>query len=187
LHEGTGVGAFLDRHDLAPAWTFVSQIEERIAKDHVVFLALQTGTFASRTWCRQEVATARVERRPIIVVDARVGSSAKALPFVGHAPVLQWQPGSSDFCRSLLRTVLTEALRFAYVPAYLESVERLWRGNSEGSIHVPRQPDLIDVARPECRRLLHPDPPLVPGEAQIFRKAFASLALATPSTLSLMP
>lgn len=187
LLDGTGVGAFLDRHDIAGAWTFVSQIEARLAADRVVFLALDTDAFSSRDWCLEEIATARAERRPIVVVDARAGSHAGTMPFLGHAPILRWQPESRDFWRALLRMILREALRFAYVPAYLAAVERLWRNSSNGSIHVPRRPDLVDVAPPESERLLYPDPPLVPGEARLFRRHHPSLALATPSTLSLVP
>jgi hypothetical protein len=187
LLDGTGIEAFLDQHDIAAAWAFVSQIAHRIAAEHVVFLAVLTDAFASREWCRTEIATARTERRPILVIDARAGAYTESLPFLGHAPMLRWQPEDSDFWRALLRLILREALRFAYVPAYLASVERLWQSSSEGSVHVPRRPDLVDVVSSDCRRLLHPDPPLVPEEARLFRRPFRSLALVTPSTLSLVP
>lgn len=185
LNEGTGIEAFLDRTAMAPSWSFVSQITDRLSDRRAVLVAILTDAFGSREACRTEVALARRERRPIVVVDARAGILSSGLATLGNAPTLRWQQGHPDFWREFLRTILTEALRFECVPPYLEAVERLWRGTADGSLHVPRRPDPAD-ANADFRQLLHPDPPLVPEELQLFKSVHSSLAVMTPTTLPLL-
>ncbi len=184
LHHGTGASTFLDRHEIAPGWKFITQLDQRISDPRVVFLAVVTDAFARSEWCREEIATARRERRPIVAIDARKGPQHQNLPFLGHAPVFRWLPDDVAFWRELLRTILVEALRYAAVPPYLASIERLWLATSDGSLHVPRRPDPTDLVD-NVHRLLHPDPPLMPAEADLFHRAAADLTLATPSTLPL--
>ncbi len=180
----TGVHAFVDRHELAPAWTFVTQIHDRLAQRHVVFLAVLSDIFASRQWCQDEVATARTVRRPIVILDARLRDRSN-VAMLGNAPGLQWQPSDPSFWKALLRTIQIEALRYACVPPYLAAVETLWESTARGSLHVPRRPDAVDI-QPDSARLLHPDPPLVPAEAKLLRRGAPALALVTPSTLPLL-
>lgn len=185
LLDGTGVDAFLDRHAMVPAWTFVAQIHEQISAPHVVLVAVLTDTFASRDTCVREVATAKLETRPMIVVDAREGLYVDGLDDLASAPTLRWQGGGPDFWRAFLHTILMEALRFQCVPAYLRAIEELWRGSSDGSLHVPRTPSVSD-ALAKYSALLHPDPPLVPERHQLFRQVHETLAIMTPTTLPLL-
>lgn len=185
LLDGTGVDAFLDRSAMVPAWTFIAQIQARIAGSHAVLVALLTDSYASRETCLRELGIAKLEMRPIVVVDARKGLYLEGLDELAGAPMLRWQGGGPDFWRAFLHTVLLEALRFEFVPAYLRAIEDLWRGRSEGSLHVPRTPAISD-ALAKYNALLHPDPPLVPERHQLFRNVHATLAIMTPTTLPLL-
>lgn len=178
---------FYDRRNITPGSRFASVIARELADPRALLLVVLTNEFVNRPVCREEVAKAMLERRPIVVVDARTNRRSVNPAFLGPVPTLKYVPELEDFWRELLRTVMSEALRFAYVPAYLRAIESLYVAGIDRSLHIARTPLLQDVGDGNAwDRLLYPDPPLFDADREPFTRSFARLHLATPSTLPLV-
>jgi len=132
-----------------------------------VMVALHTDRFSSRYWCGWEILQAKLQRRPILVVDALHDGEPQSLSYLGNAHTLRWDPKDRDSVprrRRLVSAALLELLRLRHDESRLRESQAAF-GLQAAHLH-PFRPELATLPR-EGGKLIHPDPPLPVSERKL--------------------
>ncbi|MDJ0865813.1 MAG: toll/interleukin-1 receptor domain-containing protein [Myxococcota bacterium] len=198
VREHDWMRAFYDADDIKPGTNWRKVLRRGVRTS--VLVALRTSVYATRHWCRQEMAWADEYGVPVILVESRTGllMPADDLP-VRRSPTVRVPDGN---LLRVLYLAMREGLR---VQMFLRAVEQLQRDrvlprDEEQLRVVPRRPSGASVLRacrglgrsaaaapPAGRRIVYPDPPLgadalAIAEA-IVEKYAPGTRLTTPETL----
>ncbi len=154
LNATQPVRTWVDSADIETGSRFANDIEDGM-KDTAV-LAIVSGTYSSRLWCRKEILLAKEHQRPLVVIDALAHLDLRSFPYLGNAPVLRWEDGSAERAVDLL---LKEILRHAHVRRTLE------RASEKNDLVFASPPELVTLVRhPMGTSVLYPDPPVDEAE-----------------------
>lgn len=113
--------SFYDESDLPIGYQFGNKLEEAV-KEGGAMISVVTDAYASRPWCRAELAWARRPRleegslshwkvTPTLVVTAMSGGLTRTIPEIGNLPSIHWVPGREQYILDLL---LLEVLLASY-------------------------------------------------------------------------
>lgn len=196
--RNTHLGEFFDASDLQPGQDWDARLRENAGRS--ALLALRTDLYPSREWCQREVAIAKREGMPVIIMDALGLGEERGSFLMDHVPRVpvrkdagRWR--KQDIYRSLnllvdqcLKRVLwihQEALAeerpelevtwwAPHAPEPLTFVQ--WFKNAQDAGKLPADGSTV--------RILHPDPPLGTDERLVLEQL---LSLGqTHSTLDIM-
>ena len=168
--DNSGIQNFFDATDIATGYKFDNEIEKNIKKSSVV--AIQSDTYSSRYWCQREILCAKMNNRPIVVVDSLKEFEDRRFPYSSNVPVvhvnLQDTPEINDILRILSATLL-ETVRFLYFKKQFDQFMKAGWIDSN-AICCCRPPEIFDfIQSPDEKQLLiYPEPPLYHEEQEIF-------------------
>jgi hypothetical protein len=176
-----GIEAEIDDAALAPGeriGSLVDMIEGRL------LLAVVTPQYVNRPWCRRELLAAKQLGCPIVVVNAQDPDLARAFPYLGNVPWVQWrnEPTQIDH---IIEAATFEFLRDEYVRIVLADHTLLDEQLQHAHI-VTRPPELLDVtaggslARNTNPVVLHPDPPISDEEQELLRRVAPEVRFVSP-------
>jgi hypothetical protein len=134
IYGQTQLAAFYDENDIPFGGAFARVLESSLhGGGTAAMIAVRTATYASRPWCRRELALYRCPRRvgeptaerehwqlhPTLIVEAMDGAtSSEGISAFGNSPLIRW----SDDVEGLEETIVTSVIRDAMLAAHHTSV-----------------------------------------------------------------
>lgn len=192
IHD-TRLREFFDASTLQPGEAWSESLRERAATS--AMMAVRTDHYASRAWCQDEMLIAKRAGMPIVILDALTRGDERGSFLMDHVPRVPvrhvgegWQ--QEAIVRSLALLV-NECLKRAL----------WWRqqqlAHSESDLHVawwaPHAPEpatLVEwltrektslrLAADRPLRIMHPDPPLGPGETEVLAQLATLAGITAP-------
>jgi SLOG cluster2/TIR domain len=189
--DNVAVDRFFDEVSIQPGDDISEELIAEIKDSALV--AIRTDGYVASPWCRKELVLAKRDRRPMVIVDALMGTEARSSPFLSNLPSIRVNP--NDLTENVLDRVTNfiglEVLRFLHADRQLALLR------DQGSLPA----DAVLLARPpEARDLVmglhdapgdqpskfvrifaHPDPVLAAEEAEDL--SFYSATLVTPTSV----
>lgn len=126
---------------------------------------LLTDELSSREWCLKEVACAKQNNRPIVIIDCLRKMDSRLYPYFGNCPIIHLDIAKKS--GSVLW--IYEALLWAV----LSNVYSIHKNKYESNVRVlSRPPELLDFINitPSEKLLVYPEPPLSVTEREIIDK-----------------
>ncbi|MEM0895392.1 MAG: toll/interleukin-1 receptor domain-containing protein [Verrucomicrobiota bacterium] len=128
IYSQTQLAAFFDENDIAYASAFAKVLEQDLNADETAaFIAVRSSRYASRPWCRRELATFRRPRPeasnrterwklyPTLVVDSMDSREhTPGIPEFGNSTLLRWDEGGSEQEEQIVTTVLRDVMLSAF-------------------------------------------------------------------------
>lgn len=131
IYSQTQLAAFYDENDIAFGAMFDKVIAEGIGSaDTAALIAVRSVHYASRPWCRRELALFRRPRRidggmsggmerwrlyPTLVIEAMEPAKLSAgLPELGNSPVIGWSDEAPDLEELIVTTAVRDAMLVAF-------------------------------------------------------------------------
>ncbi len=183
--DGVAVERFFDEVSIQPGDDIGEELETEITEAALV--AVRTDGYVGSPWCRKELALAKRERRPMVVLDALARREPRSSPLLAHLPSMRLAEDGLDEA-SLERAanfIGFEVLRYLHAQAQLRLLQASGLVPSD-AILLTRPPEVRDLGvviqggagagRP---LLLHPDPMMSFEEAGELEALGAILATPT--------
>lgn len=176
LQQHTRLGSFFDAHDIAPAFRFADEIEQRAAQS--ILLVIRTDAYGTREWCQREVLAAKRAGVPVVVADALEDTERRVFPYLGNVPTIRYRAHDPQRHERVLDLLLDETLRQLH---FKRRVDRLL-SDARGAkpVVLGAAPELVGFAlarererraggatRRRTRRVVYPDPPLTAPEIEV--------------------
>ncbi len=132
IYSQTQMAAFYDENDIPTSSTFARVLDHALREEETAALvAVRSARYASRPWCRREIALFRRPRleapekgrqsqhwrlSPTLVVEAMDGGKHTwGIPELGNAPVIGWESGeTAGHEERVVTTLLRDVLLAAY-------------------------------------------------------------------------
>lgn len=187
--DGVAVERFFDEVSIQPGDDIGEELEAAIADAALV--AIRTDGYVGSPWCRRELALAKRERRPMVVLDALAQREPRSSPLLAHLPSMRLADDQLDEAalERAANFVGFEVLRYLYASAQLRLLQEAGQLPVD-SILLTRPPEARDLG-PVVRAaagagvappvLVHPDPVMSAEEAAELEALGA--VLATPTGL----
>ncbi len=157
--------AFFDEVQISATDPFKDVLQAGVASS--VMVVLHTDRFSSRYWCGWETLQAKLQRRPILVVDALHDGEPQSLSYLGNAHTLRWDSKDRDSVprrRRIVSAALLELLRLRHDESRLRAAQIAF---ALKAMHVhPFRPELATLPK-QGGKLVHPDPPLPVSERKL--------------------
>lgn len=171
--------AFFDEHDLAFGQRWAERLDAAVGKGSAGLVVLETDTYASRPWCRREVAAAREPRRvakdagvwtstPTVVASAAGAGWSRVLPELANVPRVAYR---EDVASDVLDRLGVEIVLAGAWRRFAMKLGRLDRGD----VILTFTPDPWTLARllrerREVKRVVYPGH----GLSEVDRKALVN-------------
>ncbi|HEX2826294.1 MAG TPA: TIR domain-containing protein [Burkholderiales bacterium] len=121
IYSDTQLAAFYDENDIPYTEAFGPWLDANIMGT-AAMIAIRSELYATRPWCRRELALFRRPRleqnggaagrwrvNPLVVVDAlEGGASTSGIAELGNAPIVRWSPTVPDQAEHVVTTLLRE-------------------------------------------------------------------------------
>ena len=189
----TSVKTFIDVRDISHGSEFECEINENIAADNSVFLAVYTDDFSSRPWCQKELLKAKCEERPIVLVDALEKIENRRFPYGANVKVIRLgsSPIDNERYRFMVFVILLETLKVKYNSLFLKYVVDLYKKNllaggyKEWKIfnHSPELYTALTKLRENVKLAVYPEPPISKHELEILKTYRKDCEFITPTLL----
>ena len=173
--ECTTADRFFDEVSIQPGDDISGELCANIADAALV--AIRTDRFVSSPWCRREVALAKRNGRPIVVIDALTNAEPRSSPLLANLPTVRLDPDAleTEEKRRVTNFLGLEVLRFLHASRHLALLEE----NGlvpQGAMVLVRPPETHDLSvligtaqrddQPATKTVfLYPDPVLGAEEA----------------------
>ncbi|WP_425404107.1 TIR domain-containing protein [Hwanghaeella sp.] len=183
---------FFDRVSIQKGDGISKELEANI--HDAALVAVRTDRYVQSPWCRQELALAKRNGRPIVVVDALRGTEARSSPLLVNLPSIRLdanvgkQEGEApEGISNAVTFVALQTLRFLYTVEKIAGLKEMGVV-PESAVLLPRAPDHDDLFAASGGMLpdhasgtmfVYPDPVVGAEEAEYIQKHCA--ALITPS------
>lgn len=154
------IKGFFDARDIPAGseWTKVLVGEAA----HSAMLVVQTDIYADREWCQREIATAKGNDVPVLVVSALRAGESRSFPYLGNLPTVRVDPDAPDET-AVVTGLIEECLRIEHFKAQLAAMPAI------ASVRFSaRSPELLTL-RPNDQHIVYPDPPLSRTERELLR------------------
>ena len=187
--ESIAADRFFDEVSIQPGDDIRGELYANIADAALV--AIRTDRFVSSPWCRREVAFAKRNGRPIVVIDALTNAEPRSSPLLANLPTVRLNPDAleADEMRRATNFLGLEVLRFLHASRHLALLEE----NGlvpQGTMVLVRPPETHDLSvligtaqrdvQPATKTVfLYPDPVLGAEEAEDLEAH--GVTLLTPS------
>lgn len=176
LQKHTRLASFFDAHDIAPAFRFADEIEQRAAQS--ILLVIRTDAYGTREWCQREVLAAKRAGVPVVVADALEDTERRVFPYLGNVPTIRYRAHDPQRHERVLDLLLDETLRQLHFKRRVDRLLSEARGPKP--IVLGAAPELVGFAlirererragaasRRRTRRVVYPDPPLTAPEIDV--------------------
>lgn len=176
IYSHTQLAAFYDENDIAFGSAFAQVLEGDLdAHETAAMIAVRSARYASRPWCRRELASFRRPRReadgpggcerwrmcPALVVDSMAGREhSPGIPEFGNSLCLRWEDELADQEEQIVTTVLRDVMLSAFHSAVganldpspgADAVVINWLPDPTSLLHIPQvrgSAQDIDVIHP---------------------------------------
>ena len=176
---------FFDEVNIEAGEDFGERLLEEV--NAAVIVVLLTDRFAGRFWCKWEIATAKISRRPMLLVDALESGEPINLAYAGNVRTIRWDRTRIDDVAMhdmIIAGALLELVRGEHNKARARCMEP--RLTALGRTEVMGYgPELATLPLPDGNivHVIHPDPPLAAFEVELVRRhrpevRFASITQA---------
>jgi hypothetical protein len=193
IYSQTQLAAFYDENDIPLGSVFSRVLQSSLpATQTAAMIAVRSARYASRPWCRRELALFRrpvqelpeagkAEQwrlNPTVVVDALDDASqTPGIPELGNAPLIRWSDKVSDQAEQIVTIVLRDSL----LGSFHSSVGRTiltgpdcivlnWLPDPTTLLHIPR------VREKQPLRIVYPGRGLSGLELDILDEFFPNLS-----------
>lgn len=150
---------FFDEYIIQYGDSIYSTLKHNITD--AAILAIRTDDYISRPWCQKELALARKEQRPIIVIDALENSEERSSNLLANLPTIRLNPKPTETTeiKRVTSFIGREVLRYLHNERRLNRLKRANIFPRDSKIRA-RPPDLFDVCIGSKRKtvFVHPDP-----------------------------
>jgi hypothetical protein len=189
--DNVAVDRFFDEVSIQPGDDISEELIAEIKDSALV--AIRTDGYVASPWCRKELVLAKRDRRPMVIVDALMGTEARSSPFLSNLPSIRVNP--NDLTENVLDRVTNfiglEVLRFLHADRQL-ALLRDQGSFPADAVLLARPPEARDLVmglhdapgdQPSkfIRTFAHPDPVLAAEEAEDL--SFYSATLVTPTSV----
>lgn len=173
---------FFDEISIEAGEDFEERLEDGLCSSVVVVLL--TDRFSARYWCGWEVVTAKLHRRPMVLVDALEEGEPASLAYAGNLRTIRCaQDRRTDAVmhEAIIAGALLELLRHEHNRARVAAVQVRVAipGPSEVLGCAPELATLPPPNAGETIHVLHPDPPLPAYELELIRRHRPDVRLAS--------
>lgn len=124
IYSQTQLQAFYDENDIPYGSAFGAVIQEKLAAANLAaMLVIRSTRYASRPWCRRELATFRQPQQeeetdfrrwrlyPALVVEAMEGSEISAgIPKLGNSAMIRWNSAEKEMEELIVTTVIRDTM-----------------------------------------------------------------------------
>lgn len=162
IYSQTQLAAFYDENDIPFGTTFGRVLDQDLeAEETAAMVAVRTAAYATRPWCRRELALFRRPRcesgqegqasehwrlNPAVIVEAMgPGEQTLGIPEMGNAPMIRWAEGVERQEERVITTVLRDVLLSAYhlavgrmIPVEGDQVILNWVPDPTTLLWIPR-------------------------------------------------
>ena len=130
--DNIAVDRFFDDVSIQPGDKISDELVAEISD--FALIAIRTDGYVSSPWCSKELALAKRNRRPIVVIDALTGTEPRSSVFMSNLPSIRMDPREISDVQldRVANFVGLEVLRFLYCEAHLEllkhyrSFQKMW-------------------------------------------------------------
>ena len=187
--ESIAADRFFDEVSIQPGDDISGELDANVADAALV--AIRTDRFVSSPWCRREVALAKRNGRPIVVIDALTNAEPRSSPLLANLPTVRLDPDALETkqMRRVTNFLGLEVLRFLHASRHLA----LLKENGlvpQGTMVLVRPPETRDLSvligtakrdsQPAAKTVfLYPDPVL--GAEEVEDLEAHGVTLITPS------
>jgi hypothetical protein len=164
IYSQTQLAAFYDENDIPFGSAFAKVLQSSVqASLTAAMIAVKSARYASRPWCRRELAlfrkpvqeesdTGMAERwrlNPMVVVNAlEAGAQTSGIPEIGNATHIGWSAEQSDQEEQIVTLVLRDVLLAAFhsalggsIPGNADQVVINWLPDPTTLLQIPRVRD----------------------------------------------
>lgn len=173
--DDTTTEQFFDDVSIQPGDSITEELKASIADSALV--AIRTDGYVASPWCRMELALAKRNGRPMVVVDALSAAEACSSPFLANLASVRVDPAnvSDEQLDRVTSFIGLEVLRFLHAETQLAALKDR-NIVSEDAVLLPRPPEARDFATMRAwggsglnRVFVHPDPVLSHVEVEEFK------------------
>ena len=199
----TRMNDFFDASDLQPGEDWKEEIKKKSATS--AMLAIRTDLYSSREWCQREVVIAKTHGMPVIMMDAINHGERRGSFLMDHVPRVAVRKSKKNRRRQYvyraLNLLVDECLKRAlwiHQKELAQSRPELdvawWAPHAPEPLTLSHWIDTYIQKKPNDKkeiRILHPDPPLGPGELEVLlnyaqsTKLGRKIDIMTPSQLAM--
>lgn len=192
IYSQTQLAAFYDENDIAFGSVFSRVLQTDLrANETAALIAVRTARYATRPWCRREVAQFRRpgpdplpgqapnrwRLHPTLVVDAlEAGKQTAGIPELGNSPCIRWNDGAPDQEEQVITTVLRDVMLGAFHSACAAAIAPAkdqiilnWIPDPTTLLHLP------DVRQGRELQLIHPGRGMSGLELDVLSEFFGNL------------
>ena len=173
---------FYDKDDIQLGDNITDTLRRNIVD--AVLLVIRTDSYFTSPWCRQEIAIARKEQRPIVVVDAFEDFDERISSLYNFLPIIRVNFPNIDESEVLRveNFINLQVLRFLYSKRKLEFLKSNQFVDNNALLLV-RPPEVCDMVQAKSKDsyLVYPDP-VISSEESAGMKQFGVKSV-TPTTM----
>ncbi|MEJ0038952.1 MAG: hypothetical protein WDO68_23285 [Gammaproteobacteria bacterium] len=193
IYSQTQLAAFYDENDIPLGSVFGRVLQSNLpATQTAAMIAVRSARYASRPWCRRELALFRrpVQEAPVagkaeqwrlnptVVVDALDDASQTlGIPELGNSPLIRWSDKVSDQAEQIVTIVLRDALLGSLhasvgrtIASGPDCIVLNWLPDPTTLLHIPRVREKQDL------RIVYPGRGLSGLELDILDEFFPNLS-----------
>jgi hypothetical protein len=160
IYSQTQLAAFYDENDIAFGSGFARVIERDLgSSDTAALIAVRSGLYASRPWCRREMSLFRRPRQeyaqiggaerwrlyPSLVVEAMDGRQlSSGIPEFGNSPVIRWKSEDEGLEELIVTTIIRDAMLASFhsalgatIPPSDNQIVINWLPDPTTLLHIP--------------------------------------------------
>jgi hypothetical protein len=172
LEESTGGKPFFDETHLLVGEEFEGALAKKLAE--CILIAIRTDAYSSRYWCGWELMSAKIARRPMVVVEVLADGESASHAYAGNARTIHWphdRPDDPGLVRKTVAAALLEQLRVIHNELRLTAAKDI--AQIPGPVVVfGHTPELATLPPQDGAPMtvLHPDPTLPAYLKSLFRQ-----------------
>ena len=201
----TRLNDFIDTNNLQPGMNWPDELKEKAETSPM--LAIRTDEYSRSEWCQREIAAAKLEGMPVIMIDAIDHYERRGSFIMDHVPRVAVRKSNGRWQKRdvyhALNSLVDECLKRALWLHQMEIAKELLQLDvAWWAPHAPEPFTLSkwinsqlarekNISKEEPLRILHPDPPLGPMEMEILgnytrmTRLERNIDIMTPQQLSM--
>tara|TARA_R110001583_G_C5664263_1_gene409917 strand:+ start:3474 stop:5489 length:2016 start_codon:yes stop_codon:yes gene_type:complete len=166
--DNTNMSRFFDATEISPGFKFDTEIEQAICQSTLI--AIISDAYSSRYWCQREVLSAKLNDRPIVVVNCLDDYEDRIFPAASNVPCVHVSPEQPLADRDILRILCSAILETI---RHINTIEvlNLYQDNGwidkecEVTSRPPEVRKALILKQQGINNICYPDPPIYPNEA----------------------
>lgn len=157
---------FFDENSIELGTDIWNEIESVIKKKETFVIAINTDEYSNSAWCRREILSSKMYKRPLLVIDAIRNKQNRSFPYLGNTRVIKYNENFDKNYQlyNILKELYLKAIKFKI------KEKKLLPYKDKGEISIAT-PELIDLAinQSSMEKIYYSDPPLPQEEIELFK------------------